>query len=90
MLRDWEWSWHWHEWLVLAWMAGIETVREGWSGWDWWTTGMADAGVGIETAGGAGSWGTTGMLLLRWLGEAGVEIARKWLGNELWLGLGLG
>ena len=51
---------------------------------------MADAGVGIEMAGGAGGWGTAGTLLLRRLGEAGVETASKGLGSELQLGLGLG
>ena len=71
-------------------MAGTQTVGEGWSGWHWWTTGMADAGVGIETARGAGGWGTAETLLLRQLGEAGVETASKGLGSELQLGLGLG
>ena len=45
---------------------------------------MADAGVGIEMAGGACGWGMAG--------TAGAGVALQWLGlglgwNGLWLGL---
>ena len=83
--------------------AGVETAgggagagldgshRDGWGvgrrGWRWWTAGTADAGVGIETAGGACGWGTAGTA-----GTAGTGVALRWLGlglgwNGLWLGL---
>ena len=66
--------------LALAWMARIEMVRVGRRGWCWWT---ADAGVGIETAGGACSWGTAG--------TAGAGVALRQLGLGLgWNGLRLG
>ena len=66
--------------LALAWMARIETVRVGRRGWRWWT---ADAGVGIETAGGACGWGMAGTA------GAGVALRRLRLGLG-WNGLRLG